>query len=252
MDERSPVFMMNENTSMYANDSRNVIKAANGLEIFTSRIYELVDEYINNLPNPDLIYGTNKLCFTGMIKHVYIYYFKDIKLPYEDIEFLNNIWLIYTNLCYTYNKKPNILNFCLFTGVDNSTIIAWANNTTRMYVYKDLQGNIINNLPGWQLGHRGEQYIRELSTKHSAIVQRWRAECESALVDAVSEEGKNIGAIFLLKAQYGYRETAPTPAPAPTMEPLSLDQLPQLDGQNMQIDDKNTISCVHEIDGHNM
>lgn len=246
---------MEQTNNNITNSSSNVIVADNGLEIYLDRVAELADEYIQSLPNPDIIYGNNKLPFTGMIKHIYINYFKHIKWPFEDVEFLYKIWEIYTTLCYKYQKKPNIINFCIMTGWDHNNILSWCNSTSRIYVYYDMDGNIINNITAWQQQHPGEEYTRKLSLAHTEFARKIAKECEGSLVDAVSEEGKNIGAIFLLKAQYGYRETAPEPAPAPTVAPLGLDQLPQLGlpAPNLSpITDINTTSSVCEVDRHNI
>lgn len=169
----------------------NTVKAENGAEIYETRIHELADEYINNLDDPESI-NNNPSLFTGMIKYIYKYLFKPGKrdkvlsntnsnLDLSDIDLLDNIWSIYTELCYKYSKRPTILNFSLMIGVDNSTIDSW---------------------------RRGEYRAGEdgASSSRSQTVKKWLKECESSLVDGATERN-SVGCIFALKANYGYTET---------------------------------------------
>ena len=127
-----------------------------------------------------------------MIKYIYKHLFKPGKkdkvkynantnLDTGDIELLNNIWEVYTELCYKYNKRSTILNFSLLIGIDNRTIDTW---------------------------RRGEFRAGEdgASSAHSQTVKKWLAECESSLVDGATERN-SVGCIFALKANYGYTET---------------------------------------------
>lgn len=169
----------------------NTVRAENDIEVYENKIKYYADEYINTLDDPDLIYNNPSL-FTGMIKYIYKHLFKPGKndkvlynantlLDTGDIELLDNIWGIYTELCYKYSKRPTILNFSLMIGVDNRTIDTW---------------------------RRGEFRAGEdgASSAHSQTVKKWLAECESSLVDGATERN-SIGCIFALKANYGYTET---------------------------------------------
>ena len=57
-------------------------------------------------------------------------------------------------------------------------------------------------------------------------VKDWEKECEMALRRGTAENNK-IGSMFILKAKYGYRETAPVPAPE-TLQVLPTSELPKL------------------------
>lgn len=170
----------------------NAIKAENGIEVYEHDIKYYADEYINQLPDKEDSINNNPSLFTGMIKYIYKHLFKPGKrdkvkynantnLDTGDIELLNNIWDIYTELCYKYNKRPTILNFSLLIGIDNRTIDTW---------------------------RRGEFRAGEdgASSAHSQTVKKWLAECESSLVDGATERN-SVGCIFALKANYGYTET---------------------------------------------
>ena len=169
----------------------NAVKAGNGAEVYESRIHELADDYINTLADPESI-NNNPSLFTGMIKYIYKYLFKPGKrdkvlsnsnsnLDLSDIDLLDNIWGIYTELCYKYSKRPTILNFSLMIGVDNTTIDSWRRGEYRA-------------------GDEGA------SSTRSQTVKKWLKECESSLVDGATERN-SVGCIFALKANYGYTET---------------------------------------------
>lgn len=160
----------------------NTVKTPYGVEVYESKIYELADEYICNLDDPESINNSSKSIFVGMIKYIYINLFKINPLDNSDIESIDKVWDIYTSLCYKYSKRPTIINFSLMVGINNDTFNAWKNGEYRR------DGS-------------------ELGSLHSRTVKKWLAECESTLVDGVIENN-SIGCIFALKANYGYVETA--------------------------------------------
>lgn len=176
----------------------NTVNAENETEVYTSKIYELADEYINQLEDPDAIKGMNKGVFTGMIKYIYLNLFKNNPLDNGNIQELDDVWNIYTSLCYKYSKRPTILSFSIMIGVNNDTINAWKNGEYR-------------NKPG---------------SLHSRTVKRWLAECESALLDG-AVENNGIGCIFALKANYGYTETAPAQVPYSGEQRQSIEEIQQ-------------------------
>lgn len=169
----------------------NTIKTTDGIEVYESKIYILCDEYISTLNNSEDIYNNPSL-FTGMLKHIYKHLFKpgkndkilsnsNCRLDLSNIDLLDSIWTIYTDLCYRYSKRPTILNFSLMIGVDNTTIDSWRRGEYRA-------------------GEEGARSAR------SQTVRKWLKECESSLVDGATEKN-SIGCIFALKANYGYSET---------------------------------------------
>ena len=169
----------------------NTVRAENGVEVYESRIHELADEYINTLEDPESI-NNNPSLFTGMIKYIYKHLFKpkrNDKVLYNsnsvldtgDIELLDNIWNIYTELCYRYNKRPTLLNFSLLVGIGNDVFNSW------------IRGE-------YRAGENGA------SSPHCQTAKKWKAECESSLVDGATERN-SVGCIFALKANYGYTET---------------------------------------------
>ena len=158
----------------------NAVKAGNGAEVYEHDIKYYADEYINTLDDSESI-NNNPSLFTGMIKYIYKYLFKNNPVNNDDIGLIDNIWSIYTELCYKYSKRPTLLNFSLLVGINNDTFNAWKNGEYR----------------------RGENGA---SSEHSRTVKKWLAECESSLVDGATERN-SVGCIFALKANYGYTET---------------------------------------------
>ena len=158
----------------------NTVRTENGMEIYESKIHEYADEYINTLDDPESI-NNNPSLFTGMIKYIYKHLFKNNPVNNDDISVLDNIFDIYTELCYRYNKRPTLLNFSLLVGISNDTFNAWKNGEYRA-------------------GEGGA------SSAHSLTVKKWLKECESSLVDGATERN-SVGCIFALKANYGYTET---------------------------------------------
>ena len=158
----------------------NTVRAENGAEIYETKIHEYADEYINTLDDPESI-NNNPSLFTGMIKYIYKRLFKNNPVNNDDISVLDNIFDIYTELCYRYNKRPTLLNFSLLVGISNDTFNAWKNGEYRA-------------------GEGGA------SSAHSLTVKKWLKECESSLVDGATERN-SVGCIFALKANYGYTET---------------------------------------------
>lgn len=203
----------------------NTVQTQDGAEVYINKILELADDYINDLDNPDEIKSNNNL-FNGMIKYIYIHWFKHNPVDYNDIDTLNDIWGIYTSLCYKYNKNPTIIEFCLMVDINRETITSWKNETTRKYKYYTLDGELIRDLPAWKLNHPNAEYTQELSKSHSNTVKKWLAECEQALYRGATEKN-SVGCIFALKANYGYTETAPIPTVNTHQQELTMQDIQQ-------------------------
>lgn len=170
----------------------NTVKAADGSEIYTSKIKEYADEYIKQeLNNPDDIYNTQ--CFDGMIDYIYTNVFKPRKgdkiyyntrnsvLDTGDIDTLDDIFRQLKLLCGKYKKRITLLRFCTLIGIGNDVISQWISGETRA-------------------GADGT------SSAHCQTAKKWKTECESALLSGAVDDN-SVGCIFGLKANYGYTET---------------------------------------------
>ena len=173
----------------------NTVRAENGAEVYKEKVLEIADEYTAET-FPDCGEDEIKMLmrksqpFKGMLKYINNRLFKlkdgDIKynnknsnIDYSDIDYINRLWDIYTSLCYRYLQNPTLLNFSLFTGIAHETLTDWTN------------GN-------YRAGNDGA------SSPHCQSAKKWLKECESALYDTAMTG--NPGAMFLLKANYGYTE----------------------------------------------
>lgn len=172
----------------------NEIKVSENVSIYINDIWILCDEYINSLDNPDMIYKSS--IFRGMLDYIYRHGLKDISLynPKKnsslDYELLDKIFFeIYLPIVYKYNAIPSILGFSTMLRIDSENL-----SYVRKGVYYD--------------GSRA-------NPKNSEIVKKWYAVSESSLYDkAVQENG--IGAIFGLKAGFGWKEAVASPEPYTT------------------------------------
>lgn len=187
----------------------NTELAYNGAKVYTNRIQELADEFINNqldakqreeMPN-------NSNTFMAMI----LYISDNIpKVDNNDIQQLDNIFNIYTRLCVKYNMLPTLESFSMLININPGTLSNWSSGVLRSTVYYDSKGKYIKDFAAWQLNHRGEQYRAEPSTAHSEAVKKWKNICKNFLVNSLqNSRGTDANKIFIAKAAYGMVETAP-------------------------------------------
>lgn len=159
----------------------NSIVACNGVEIYQTEIDILCEEYINSLPDSNLIYKSS--VFSGLLDYIYKHCLKDrirdqLKL---DFELLDNIFnCIYIPICYKFDKVPTIIQFCVLVNIDNGHI-------------SDIKNGIYRT--------NGTK----ANTNHVQTVKKWYNTCESALLGKAINES-SIGSIFALKSNFGYRD----------------------------------------------
>ena len=182
-------------------------------KIYSHDILFWADEYIKWLDSPEDLGKRDNNLFSGLIKYINLNLYANNKPDTADIAELDRIWDIYTCLCYRYNHIPFLSEFSILTGISRDTFHTWRTGERRSYIYRDKDGKQIKNLLAWKQTHPEEEYTQEASSLHADAVKRWSAECENAQVRNAAERGA-VGSIFLLKASYGYTETAPAP-PSP-------------------------------------
>lgn len=160
----------------------NTIKDHDGntTDVYADYIQLYADEYINTVLN-DIDDIKRKQCFAGMIKYVA----KKIApmVNTDDLVMLDNLWDIYTGLCYRYNHVITIERYCILIGIARDTFYSW---------YK---------------GEYRNDYCPELGATRSDIVKKWDRESESSWQDEATTG--NPGPMFVLKARRGWSEQAP-------------------------------------------
>ena len=211
------------------------------IEVYESKVGMYVDEYIQDIDARDdderKMLIRKAPVFRGMCKYVFEHVFKigkgeirynnkNSNIDYADVDMLDHVWSMYTALCYKYLSNPTILNFSIFSGIDDSTLVTWLNgdyrddskcnisttdkstlsfidNSTKS---NDIKGNdiYINNIQSDDDTRNAVPMGDPVGSSHSQTVKRWKSECEAALYD-VAKAG-NIGGIFLLKANCGYSD----------------------------------------------
>lgn len=140
------------------------------IEHITSTIMTIANDFISRHPKLDLC---NSQGLTELLKDIGRKYKADI----DNIKELNILWDIYTIICCTCRIKPTMLRFAIMIQVNRDTLQSWI---------------------------KGENAGR-VASGHSVSAQKWKNECESTLYDEVIQTG-NIGCMFALKANYGYRD----------------------------------------------
>lgn len=173
--------------------------AVNGTEIYTSKVFQLADEYVN-----DVLKGNShdfkKSMFTDMV-----FYIHDRLSPVsnDDIEGLNILFDVYVRLCARYSIRPTLGEFALLSGNSRSTFYDW------------LKGNYRLN-----------------DSRYMDSVKRWLSTCETFLEAALTNsDGSSANLIFTAKANFGWTETAPVSQydKVPNKSVNMVDELPVFD-----------------------
>lgn len=136
----------------------------------TATIMEISNEFIKRHSNINLCSSQG---LSELLKDIGRKYKADI----NNIKELDILWDIYTVICCTCRIKPTLLRFGMMISVNKDTFNSW------------LKG----------------EYDGRVASGHSVTAQKWKSECESSLYDEVIQTG-NIGCMFALKANYGYRD----------------------------------------------
>ena len=161
----------------------SILAQYNDIQIYQSDIDFYCQEYIDNLPDEQLIYKTPT--FTGLLEYLYRKVIKNVVIKdYTgyDYNLLDNIFYnIYIPLTAKYGFTPSIIQFCTLVKIDNSNLTDVKNGLRR----KD---NTTVNKNSQQK------------------VKKWYSTCESALFSRAVDTN-SIGSIFALKSVYQYNDS---------------------------------------------
>jgi len=166
----------------------NTIQTESGTEVYASRIHEVTDLYISELPNGEsdlydqhafqgLMRRLNKDIFRAKESRMY-----DLRtvIDTSNVDEIAEVWDIYTALCNRYRHRITLQRFSIMVGISMVTFHNWE---TEKY--------------------RGQDAL------HVNTIKRMLTECESSLQDGAYESNA-IGCIFGLKAAHGWVEKSPT------------------------------------------
>lgn len=173
--------------------------ANNRMEVYTDKLFELADQYIDEVLEGD----EEKL--TKRFRELLFYVADRIEKPdNDDIDGLDSLFDAYVRLCVRYNKLPTLEGFSFLSRIHRSTLDDWKN-----------------------------MRYRASTTRFADTVKRWYDICKSFVIDELSNNSTaNVNLIFISKSAYGLRETAPVPAPETELRKrvISADEPIRLDG----------------------
>lgn len=161
----------------------SILAQYNDIEIYQSDIDLYCQEYIDNLPDEQLIYKTPT--FTGLLEYLYRKVIKNIVVKsYSGYDFkvLDNIFYnIYIPLTGKYGFTPTVIQFCTLVKIDNANISDIKNGVYRTSGI-------------------------EAKKEKTQVVKKWYNTCESALLSRAVDTN-SIGSIFALKSVYQYNDS---------------------------------------------
>ena len=165
--------------------NNNTVITDQGIEVYESDIYRLVDEYISTVlqVSPE-DYDTQKE-YRSVIADSFvdmIFYIADrIQKPSNDnIELLDSIFNIYVRICTRYGVLPTLEVFSFLVNINRSTFSDWMRGDYRA------------------------------ASSHGTTVKKWFDICKNCTVNRLNNQaGTNANLIFVAKAAYGMAETAP-------------------------------------------
>ena len=153
-------------------------------EIYDNAIEYYFHEYFQNR-NIELDGHAYKAIPMNLFQGAFMYCYKKLFKPptfegvrnnstidYSDGALLDYIVNIYGELVMQYDIKATQNMFCALTGIHRDTLHSWETSNTRMYIYKDLDGNVIHDIASYKLTHGSDEYIAEPSKMHSDLVKK--------------------------------------------------------------------------------
>lgn len=188
-------------------------------EVYTHDVMYYSDEYIE-INELDIKKDNLSMYFSDMM-----FYIHDRIQPIDndDIETLNHLFNLFIRLCSKFNTLPTLYNFSILSGVDTYVFDKWCSDI-------DSTGSFRN----------------KLNSTHKQYVKNWINICKHSVINKLhNQNGTNANLIFIAKAGYGMRETAPIPAAQDTRQTLTAADLPVLD---CSVDDQDTESVKELTD----
>lgn len=151
--------------------------------IYQSELYRIEQEYTDNLPDPSIV--NKSIGFIGLLEYVYSHLLYDIGLKHDNgtynIQIIDAVFdKVFIPLCARHNIVPTVIQFTNMCKIAHRNVVCIHTTGT------DTNGKAV-------------------SFDTIQTVEKWFNSCESGLTNKVSNEN-GVGAMFLLKAQYGYVE----------------------------------------------
>ena len=161
----------------------SILAQYNDIQIYQSDIDLYCQEYIDNLPDEQLIYKT--ATFTGLLEYLHRKVIKNVvakDFNGYDFDVLDRIFYnIYIPLTSKYGFTPSVIQFCTLVKIDNSNLTDIKNGVYRT------DGAKVNPVK-------------------TQVAKKWYNTCESALLSRAVDTN-SIGSIFALKSVYQYNDS---------------------------------------------
>ena len=140
------------------------------MDAYKTTIYNVLDSFLAE--NPDIKKEPQKY----WVNKFYVRVKTSIpKIDLHDIDLIDFVYDIYSNICFNLGILPSINGFCIFSGVEYYIIKDWVNNK---------QG---------------------LNPKYAAFLKKALNQTENNLVNKLMQhDGANTNVMFLLNTCYGY------------------------------------------------
>ena len=135
------------------------------------------------------------------------------------IQTLDKYWDVFTLISCICGRRPTLQNFAKVVNIHRDTFNTWITGERRT---------------GGELG-----------SSYTDTSKKWKLECESALYDECIRTG-NIGCMFALKANYGYRDNVVINVTATT--DLLGDNVTAAQLQARMADDDDSIDTMDDLD----
>lgn len=188
------------------NQDAKVEKLPENFKIVTpdNNINNVCNDFLETYKNINIKTSTG---FNTLLSYIASNYFNNFEIKLDNIDLLDYYFEIYKYICSNCNIKPSIKGYSIYINISYETISDWLSGQNR-------------------------------SSTHLHVVKKWKKYCENVLYNDATNG--NIGAMFGLKARYGYSETA-----APQNVTINAFTTPTLDVGNIadKYIAKNNILC---------
>lgn len=140
------------------------------MDAYKTTIYNVLDSFLAE--NPDIKKEPQKY----WVNKFYVRVKTSIpKIDLHDIDLIDYIYDIYSNICFNLGILPSINGYCIFSGVDYYIIKSWVENK------------------------------EGLNPKYAQFLQKVLGQTENNLVNKLMQhDGANTNVMFLLNTCYGY------------------------------------------------
>lgn len=173
------------------------IEQGQNVEVYENDISMYLAMYCESI-GADNEYDMFPSQWNAALKYIYNNIFKHnpsiLTIPHTvsnsyNLNAVNDLLDTYIFMCYSHNQEISIQGFSFLSGISRDTIHSWGNSNTRAYIYKDLQGNVINYTAISNL--KEGEYVKVPSETASDIYKKLVENNEESLVCLMKDRRNN-------------------------------------------------------------